>query len=88
MLEVSVDGDPTDVLAALAELGEPMQTGSTVALPSGEAPETLSARVNALGPSTLGVRSTTVRPTTLNDVFLVLTARRSAVDGVLVGAGS
>jgi ABC-2 type transport system ATP-binding protein len=78
MLELSVDGDTTGVLAALAELGpsvgEPLRRGPTVAVASSAASEALTERVSALEPSRLGVRAMTVRPTTLNDVFLMLTA--------------
>ena len=96
MLELSVDGDPTGALAALAELGpsvgQPLRVGPTVSVATSEASEALTERVGALGLSRLGVRSITVRPTTLNDVFLILTARRAAdrdaAGGVAVGAGS
>lgn len=40
-------------------------------------PEMLTARANALMASRYGVRTMTVRPTTLNDVFLMLTTRRA-----------
>jgi ABC-2 type transport system ATP-binding protein len=74
-----VEGDPSDLLAALRELGasvgEPFVAGGEVMLASSDSPEALTARVNALAPSTLGVRAVTVRPTTLNDVFLFLTSR-------------
>ena len=96
MLELSVDGDATGVLAALAELGpsvgEPLHRGPTVSVASSAASEALTERVSALGPSGLGIRAMTVRPTTLNDVFLMLTAGRAAArdatDVVAAGAGS
>jgi ABC-2 type transport system ATP-binding protein len=89
MLDLSVDGDATEVLAALRELGEPIRSGSTVSVASGESSEALTERVGALALSRLGVETMTVRPTTLNDVFLILTARRVAGhDAVAVGVGS
>jgi len=81
MLDLRVDGDPGPLLAALRELstslGEPVLSGSTVSVASAESSETLTASVNALALSRLGVRTMTVRPTTLNDVFLILTSRRA-----------
>jgi ABC-2 type transport system ATP-binding protein len=78
-LDLRVEGDPSDLVAALRGLrpsvGEPVVAGRDVSLASNDEPEALSARVNALAPSTLGVRTVTVRPTTLNDVFLFLTSR-------------
>jgi ABC-2 type transport system ATP-binding protein len=96
MLELSVDGDATGVFAALAQVGlsdgKPLRSGSTVSVASGEPPEALTERVNALALSRLGVVTMTVRPTTLNDVFLILTARRAAdreaTEAVAVGVGS
>jgi hypothetical protein len=94
MVDLGVDGDPAQVIAALDDLGpsasEPLRSGSTVSVASSESSEALTDRVNALALSRLGVRTTTVRPTTLNDVFLILTARRSAGHDavVAVGAGS
>jgi ABC-2 type transport system ATP-binding protein len=88
--------DAVGLLAALAELrptvGEPLRRGPTVSVASSAASEALTERVSALGPSGLGIRAMTVRPTTLNDVFLMLTARRAAAvdatDVVAAGAGS
>jgi ABC-2 type transport system ATP-binding protein len=94
MLDLGVDGDPTEVVASLGDLGpsvsEPLRSGSTVSVASRESSEALTERVNALGLSGLGVTTMTVRPTTLNDVFLILTARRAAGHDavVAVGAGS
>jgi len=94
IVDLGVDGDPTEVIAALGDLGpsagEPLRSGSTVSVASGEWSEALTDRVNALSLSRLGVTTTTVRPTTLNDVFLILTARRAAGHDavVAVGAGS
>jgi ABC-2 type transport system ATP-binding protein len=89
MLDLSVDGHATEVLAALRELGEPIRSGSTVSVASSESSEALTERVGGLALSRLGVETMTVRPTTLNDVFLILTARRAAGhDAVAVGVGS
>ncbi len=96
MLDLRVDGDPADVLAALGDLGpsvsEPLRSGSTVSVASSESAEALTERVNALAPSRLGATTMTVRPTTLNDVFLILTSRRAgggdATDAVTVEARS
>ena len=89
MLDLTVDGDATEARAALGDLGEPIRSGSTVSLASSEPSEALTDRVSALALSRLGVATMTVRPTTLNDVFLILTARRAAAhDAVAVGVGS
>jgi hypothetical protein len=45
-------------------------------------------RVTALEPSLLGVRTMTVRPTTLNDVFLILTSPRTGREAAVAGAFS
>jgi ABC-2 type transport system ATP-binding protein len=80
IVELRVDRDATELLGALRELGpavgEPLVSAATVSVTSSESPEELSARVTALEPSRLGVRTITVRPTTLNDVFLILTSDR------------
>jgi ABC-2 type transport system ATP-binding protein len=96
MLDLRVDGDPSHVLAALEDLApsvsEPLLSGSTVSVASSEPSEALTERVNALAPTSLGVTTMTVRPTTLNDVFLILTSRRAggsdAAEAVAVGARS
>jgi ABC-2 type transport system ATP-binding protein len=75
MLELRVDGDTRDLLVALRALGptvgEPLVAAATVSVASSESTEDLSTRVTSLEPSRLGVRTMTVRPTTLNDVFLI-----------------
>ncbi len=94
MLDLRVDGEPSDLLAALEDLrpsiSEPLRSGSTVSVASTEPSEALTERVNALAPTSLGVTTMTVRPTTLNDVFLILTSRRAgggdAAQAVAVGA--
>jgi ABC-2 type transport system ATP-binding protein len=89
-LELRVDRDPTELVTALRRLGpsvgDPLVAGETVSVTSTSTPEALSTQVTALEPSRLGVRTMTVRPTTLNDVFLTLTNRRSAHEPVLAGA--
>jgi ABC-2 type transport system ATP-binding protein len=79
-VDLRVAGDPDGLRSALEQLapplGKPIQVGSTVSVASNESPEMLSERVNTLVPSRLGIRATTVRPTTLNDVFLILTSDR------------
>jgi ABC-2 type transport system ATP-binding protein len=89
-LELRVDRDPTELLIALRRLGpsvgEPIVAGETVSVASSSSPEELSARAAALEPSRVGVQTMTVRPTTLNDVFLTLTNRQSAHEAALAGA--
>jgi hypothetical protein len=48
----------------------------------------LSIRVTSLEPSRLGVRTMTVRPTTLNDVFLILTSHGTGREAAVAGAVS
>jgi ABC-2 type transport system ATP-binding protein len=78
ILELSVNGDLSRVLEALrrsAGIGEPMQLGTTVAAPSDLSPPGLNELAGQLRLSELGATTTTVRPSTLNDVFLHLTLR-------------
>ncbi len=78
ILELRVEGNPNELLVALRELGptvgEPLISAATVSVASNDSPEQLSTRIAGLEPSRLGVRTMTVRPTTLNDVFLILTS--------------
>jgi ABC-2 type transport system ATP-binding protein len=76
VLEVQVDGDAAPVMHALARIGAPIRAGSTVSVPSREPPGALAERANALSLPELGVTATTVRPATLNDVFLHLNGNR------------
>jgi ABC-2 type transport system ATP-binding protein len=89
-LEVRVDRDPAELLVALRGLGpsvgEPLVAGETVSVTSTRSPKELSTLAATLEPSRLGVRTMTVRPTTLNDVFLILTSRGPAHEAVLAGA--
>jgi ABC-2 type transport system ATP-binding protein len=89
MLELRVEGDPNELLVALRELGptvgEPLVAAATVSLASSDSPEELSTRVTSLEPSRLGVRTMTVRPTTLNDVFLILTSHPTRREVAVAG---
>jgi ABC-2 type transport system ATP-binding protein len=82
IIDLQVDGDVAAVARSLAEsdpaLGAPSHSGSTLSVASNEPARELSERVNALPLTELGVTAVTVRPATLNDVFLNLTA---AADG-------
>jgi hypothetical protein len=75
-VEVQVDGDAAPVIDALRQIGTPIRTGSTVSAASHDPPGTLTDRANALGLTDLGVTTMTVRPATLNDVFLHLNGNR------------
>ena len=90
MLELRVEGDPNELLVALRALGptvgEPLVAAATVWVASSDSPEELSNRVTKLEPSRLGVRTMTVRPTTLNDVFLILTSRGTGREVAVAGA--
>jgi len=76
VLEVQTADDATLAVDALRAIGEPLQTGTTVSVPSHDAPGTLTERANTLGLADLGVTTMIVRPTTLNDVFLRLNGDR------------
>lgn len=80
------------LLGALRELGptagEPLLAAATVSLASSDSPEELSTRVTSLEPSRLGVRTMTVRPTTLSDVFLILTSHGTGREAAVAGASS
>jgi ABC-2 type transport system ATP-binding protein len=76
VLEVQFEGDAAPVLDVLRSIGEPVRAGSTVWVPSHEAAGTLTERANALALADLGVTTVTVRPATLNDVFLHLNGNR------------
>jgi hypothetical protein len=76
VLEVQVDGDAAPVMDGLGTFGTPIRLGSTVSVASREPPGTLAERASALALAELGVTATTVRPATLNDVFLHLNGNR------------
>ena len=88
MLELRVDGDPTELLVALRDLGEPLVVGGTVSLASRLSPEELGVRATSLELSQLGVRTITVRPTALNDVFLIRTSHDPRREPAAAGAWS
>lgn len=78
IIDLQVDGDVAAVARSLAEadptLGRASQSGATLSVASDRPARELSERVNALALAELGVTAFTVRPATLNDVFLDLTA--------------
>ena len=78
IIDLQVEGDLAAVARSLAEadpkLGKSSQSGSTLSVASDGSARELSERVNALPLPQLGVTAVTVRPATLNDVFLNLTA--------------
>jgi ABC-2 type transport system ATP-binding protein len=78
MLELGVDGDHSGVLAALARspegLGRALHFGTTISAPSDLSASELTELAHRLRLSEIGATTTTVRPTTLNDVFLHLTS--------------
>jgi ABC-2 type transport system ATP-binding protein len=93
IVDLHVDGDVAAVARALAEadpaLGSASQSGSTLSVASDEPAGELSERVNALALGELGVTAFTVRPATLNDVFLDLTASVGGEDLMAAtGAGA
>jgi ABC-2 type transport system ATP-binding protein len=88
IVELAVDGEQPELGASLEELGRVSQSGSTISVASDEPARVLSERVNALPLAALGVTSVTVRPATLNDVFLHLTAAVRGGDLVTATARS
>jgi ABC-2 type transport system ATP-binding protein len=86
IMEVGVDGDPTPLLGALAasngEFGRPFQSGAAISIPSNLSAAALTEAGNRLGVTDRGAVTVTVRPATLNDVFLHLTR----ADGVAPAA--
>jgi ABC-2 type transport system ATP-binding protein len=81
IVELTVSGDADAALRSLAalepRLGHVTRAGMTVSIASHEPRHQLTERVNALALAELDVASMTIRPATLNDVFLQLTARAS-----------
>jgi ABC-2 type transport system ATP-binding protein len=78
MLDLGVGADPGPVLAVLRDarpgLGEPMRIGSTVSVPSSLPAPELTGLVGRLDLSAAGATTISIRPATLNDVFLHLTS--------------
>ena len=77
VLDIGVSGDASAVLTALRPgvpgLGEPLQVGTTVSIPSDLSAPELTDTAGRLRLAEIGATTMTVRPTTLNDVFLHLT---------------
>ena len=77
-LALDDDGDATRLLAALdGQPGHIIQAGSSVSIVSAESRQQLTDRISALPLAELGVATMTVRPSTLNDVFLHLHRERA-----------
>ena len=87
-LALADDHDATELLAALdGQPGHIIQGGSGVSIVSAEPRQQLTDRISALPLTELGVTTMTVRPATLNDVFLHLTASAPEHD-LAAAAGS
>jgi ABC-2 type transport system ATP-binding protein len=67
-----------DLRTRFVGLGPPLLVGTTITVASDEDPEALSEQAARLELSELGVTAVIVRPATLNDVFLHLTAGDAA----------
>jgi ABC-2 type transport system ATP-binding protein len=86
--DLVLDGDPAQLLAALeGRPGHLIDAGSSVSVVSDEPRHRLADRISDLPLAELGVKSMTVRPATLNDVFLHLTANASAHDLAAAAGG-
>ena len=85
MLDLGVGADPEPVLAVLRDappgLGEPMRTGSTVSVPSSLPAPELTDLAGRLDLTAAGATTISIRPATLNDVFLHLTSAARARTG-------
>jgi len=76
--DLTIDGDPAPLLGALeGQPGHLIDAGSSVSVVSDEPRQRLADRISDLPLAELGVKTMTVRPATLNDVFLHLTASGS-----------
>ncbi|MGZ8634733.1 MAG: hypothetical protein ACXWZZ_12895 [Solirubrobacteraceae bacterium] len=82
MVEMRVVRDAGSAADALRDLGvtsrSPLVAGETVALALRERPPELARMLAALQDDGLGIAATTVRDTTLSDVYLHLTAAAGA----------
>jgi ABC-2 type transport system ATP-binding protein len=77
LLDLGAGADPASVLAVLRQapgLGEPMRTGSTVSVPSSLPVPELTDLASRLDLTAAGATTISIRPATLNDVFLHLTS--------------
>ena len=76
--ELSVGSDGASAARSAATLdpalGKVLRAGSSLSIASSEPRQVLTDRINALPLAELGVTTMTVRPATLNDVFLHLTS--------------
>jgi ABC-2 type transport system ATP-binding protein len=87
-LALADDRDAAKLLAALdGQPGHIIEGGAGVSIVSAEPRRQLTDRISALPLAAIGVRTMTIRPATLNDVFLHLTARRPEHD-LAAAAGS
>jgi ABC-2 type transport system ATP-binding protein len=87
-LALAHDQDATKLLAALdGQPGHIIRGGSGVSLVSAEPRQQLTDRISALPLAEIGVTTMTIRPATLNDVFLHLTASAPRHD-LATAAGS
>jgi ABC-2 type transport system ATP-binding protein len=84
IVDLTVDGDGASIRRSLVALdpglGTATHAGSTISIASSELRNVLTERVNALPLAELGVTAMTIRPATLNDLFLHLTASESDED--------
>jgi ABC-2 type transport system ATP-binding protein len=82
VLDLGVGDDPGPVLAVLRQalpgLGEPMRTGSAVSVPSSLPAPELTELASRLNLAAAGATTISIRPATLNDVFLHLTSAARA----------
>jgi ABC-2 type transport system ATP-binding protein len=93
IIELTIeDGRDAEVRRALVAfdpgLNSALRSGTTLSIPSSEPAHALTDRINALPLAELGVSAITVRPATLNDVFLHLTASSAERELVAAGAGA
>jgi ABC-2 type transport system ATP-binding protein len=86
--DLVIDGDTAPLRAALdGQPGHLIDAGSSVSVVSDEPRQRLADRISDLPLAELGVRTMTVRPATLNDVFLHLTASASTHDLAAAAGG-
>jgi ABC-2 type transport system ATP-binding protein len=90
--ELQIDGDgelaARRLSALVADIGTVSRSGSTLSIASNEPSRRLSERVNDLPLAELGVGAVTIRATTLNDVFLQLTAPVKIAPPAIVANGA
>jgi ABC-2 type transport system ATP-binding protein len=84
VLELQVDGDPQDAVAALLSLeaGEPQVIGRTVTVPIRNGSRDTGAIIEAVRHAGVSLAAVAVRRSTLNDVFMRLTAPDTPVRGL------